>query len=81
MSDPYLFTGYDRKHLTLSADKPARIRVEADITGTGLWVEYKTFEVQPGKPVEHEFPSAYGAYWLRCVSDAEITATAQLKYD
>lgn len=80
-SDPYLFTGYDRKHLTLSSDKPAHIRVEGDITGTGLWVEYKTFDVQPGKPVEHEFPPAYGAYWLRCVSDTETTATAQLKYD
>ncbi len=80
-SDPYLFTGYDRKHLTLASDKAAKIRVEADITGTGLWVTYQEFEVQPGQPLEHDFPAAYGAYWIRCVSDVAAKMTAQLKYE
>ncbi|TDU73385.1 hypothetical protein EI77_01855 [Prosthecobacter fusiformis] len=80
-SDPYLFTGYDQKHLTLTSDKPAKIRLEADITGTGLWVPYQEFEVAPAAPVHHTFPAAYGAYWLRFVSDTSAIVTAQLKYD
>ena len=80
-SDPYLFTGYDRKHLRLSADRPTRIRVEADVTGTGDWVLYREFEVGPEAAVEHEFPQAFGAYWLRCVSSAEARVTAWLRYD
>lgn len=80
-SDAYLFTGYDKKHLTLTSDKPTKIRVEADITGAGMWVTYREFEVKAGEAVQHSFPAAYGAYWLRCVSDTAATATAQLRYD
>ncbi|MEN3943537.1 hypothetical protein WJU23_19725 [Prosthecobacter sp. SYSU 5D2] len=80
-SDPYLFTGYDQKHLTLTSDKAAKIRVEADITGTGLWVTYQEFDVKPGMETQHTFPPSYGAYWLRCVSDADAVITAQLRYE
>lgn len=80
-SDPYLFTGYDHKHLTLSSDKPVKIRVEADISGTGLWVTYREFEVKPGNNTEHTFPDSYGAYWLRCVCDTPATVSALLRYD
>ena len=80
-SDPYLFTGYDQKELTLKSDKPAKIRVETDLTGTGLWVTYQEFEVSPETPVTHRFPASYGAYWLRCVSDTDATVSAQLKYE
>ena len=46
-SDPYLMTGYDQKHLTLShrSFKPVRVRVEVDVSGTGKWVEYARFDV------------------------------------
>lgn len=80
-SDPYLFTGYDQKHLTLTSDKAVKIRVEADITGTGLWVLYQEFEVKPGVEIQHTFPASYGAYWLRCVSDADAVVSAQLRYE
>lgn len=80
-SDPYLFTGYDQKHLTLTSDKPAKIRIEADITGTGMWVTYQEFEVKPGSETKHTFPASYGAYWLRCVSDTAATVSSQLRYE
>jgi hypothetical protein len=80
-SDPYLFTGYDKKHLTLTTDTVTRITVEADITGTGKWVAYRSFEVSPGEDVEHDLPAAFGAYWLRCASSADATVTAWLKYE
>ena len=80
VSDPYLFTGYDKKHLTLITDTVTRITVEADITGTGKWVIYRSFDVSPGEDVEHDLPAAFGAYWLRCVSSADATVTAWLEY-
>ena len=82
-SDPYLFTGYDRKKLTLAhtAATPVRIRVEVDLTGTGSWVTYTALDVPAGKSVHHTFPAGYQAYWLRVVADTSTTASAQLTYD
>lgn len=79
-SDPYLFTGYDQKHLTLTTDTPTRISVQADITGTGTWVTYHSFDVSPGEDVEHDLPAAFGAYWLRFTSSTDASVTAWLKY-
>ena len=82
-SDPYLLTGYDRKTLSLAhtAASLIRIQVEVDLTGTGSWVTYTTFDVPPGKSVSHTFPAGYQAYWLRVTSDTPTEATAQLTYD
>lgn len=82
-SDPYLMTGYDHKRLTLShlSPKPVSFRVEVDISGIGQWVTYQTFKVKPGKLLEHRFPDAFGAYWVRVVADQDATATATFVYD
>ena len=80
-SDPYLMTGYDRKHLTLDSDKDARVTAEIELTGDGNWVPYKTFELGAGKPLEFTFPDAFSAYWIRFRSDTDGTATAQLVYE
>ncbi|MFH5803503.1 hypothetical protein [Alienimonas sp. DA493] len=80
-SDPYLMTGYDRKSLTLSADRPTEITVEVDVAGNGTWLPYETFRVTPDAPAEHTFPEAFHAYWVRVTADADATATAQLSYD
>ncbi|QDT15718.1 hypothetical protein [Alienimonas californiensis] len=80
-SDPYLMTGYDRKSLTLSADRPTEITVEVDVAGDGTWMPYKTFRITPDAPVQHTFPEAFSAYWVRTTADADATATAQLSYD
>jgi hypothetical protein len=81
-SDPYLMTGFSEKTLRLSHDGRSAlgVRVEMDVTGTGLWVPYATFEVPAGRVFEHRFPEGFGAYWVRTVALADARATAQLTY-
>ena len=81
-SDPYLLTGYDRKTVTLShtTAAPVRFRVEVDLTGTGQWVNYRSFDVPAGQALAHAFPAAYQAYWLRVVAESATTATVWLDY-
>ena len=57
-SDPYLFTGYDRKSLTLRHDatEPVKIRIEVDVSGTGLWLPMREFTVPPSRTFEQSFP-------------------------
>jgi hypothetical protein len=82
-SDPFLIAGYDKKHLTLShtSDSRVNIRVELDLTGEGLWVPYSTFELEAGKPLDHDLPPALQARWLRVITDKDCLATAQLRYE
>jgi hypothetical protein len=79
-SDPYLMTAYDKKTLTLSADKAATITAEIDLTGDGRWAACQSFQLKPDKPRDHQFPDAFSAYWIRFRSDTPCTATAQLTY-
>jgi len=80
ISDPYLMTGYDRRSLTLGCDKDAMITAEIDLTGDGNWVSYRRFEVSAGRPLVHEFPEAFSAYWIRFTIAKDAKATAQLDY-
>lgn len=82
-SDPYLMTGYDRKTLTLSHQHPSQVTidVQVDVTGYGDWKSYRSFVVSDSGPVVHEFPDDFNAYWVRTVSSAATTATAQFTYE
>lgn len=82
-SDPYLMTGFDRKRLELRqrGAAVAGIRVEVDITGHGLWQQFRTFKVPEGKTIEFQFPDGFEAYWVRTVADKHCVATAWLKYE
>ena len=82
-SDAYLMTGYDRKHLRLShaAKAPVTVRVEVDFAGTGKWAPYREFSVPAGQTIEHDFPAAFSAYWVRVVADQATRATAQFSYE
>jgi len=80
-SDPYLCTGYDRKRLTLNSDRAVRVTVEADVSGTGLWVPYEVFEVAQDQQMNHEFSKSFGAYWLRVTADRDAIVSATLIYD
>jgi hypothetical protein len=80
-SDPYLCAGYDRKRLTLKTRTTTTVTVEADFTGTGVWSEVVRLKVAAGDSLEHQFPAAFGAYWVRLVSDADTTATATFTYE
>lgn len=81
-SDPYLMTGYDKKSLTLShtARGTVTFTVEVDLTGDGTWQKYKTFDVTAGEKHGHEFPTDFGAYWIRFTADKDCTATTWLEY-
>lgn len=82
-SEPYLMTGYPKKRLELSHTdaKPLKMRVEVDLTGTGVWVEYGAYDVAPGKPHTHVFPDDFQAYWVRVSADRATRATAWFTYE
>jgi hypothetical protein len=85
VSDPYLLTGYDKKSLQLRFDDPQNdnlhVTAQIDIHGDGTWVDYKTFLLENGETIGHEFPEAFSAYWIRFTSDEDTTATATLFYE
>ncbi len=80
-SDPYLITAYDKKSLTLLADKPVTLTAEIDLTGEGRWATYAAFEVKPGAETTHTFPPEFQAYWIRFKASAPCTASARLVYE
>jgi len=81
-SDPYLMFGYEHKVLEISHDSsvPVAFRIEVDIAADNTWSEYARFTVQPGQRFRHVFPEGYCAHWVRLVSGADTTATAQFTY-
>ncbi|MEZ6125323.1 MAG: hypothetical protein R3C49_19415 [Planctomycetaceae bacterium] len=82
-SDPYLMTGYDRKTVELShqSAEPVSIDLQIDLNGTGLWVDYQTLDVPPGKTITHHFPTGFSASWIRAKTDRDATATVWLSYE
>ncbi len=80
-SDPYLLTAYDKKSLTLTADKAVTLTAEIDLTGEGRWATYAVFDVKPGAETTHAFPEEFQAYWIRFKSSEDCTATARLVYE
>ena len=82
-SDPYLMWGYDKRMLTLSHDakQAVNMKVELDLTGTGLWVTYQQAHMAEGAALNLEFEPGVQARWLRVTADAACMATAQLKYE
>jgi hypothetical protein len=82
-SDPYLMTGYDKKHLELShqAQEPVKITLEIDAAADGNWTPYQTFDVPQGETVKFDFPPGYSAHWLRVTADKPCKASAQLTYE
>ncbi|MCG8583933.1 MAG: hypothetical protein MI757_04385 [Pirellulales bacterium] len=80
-SDPYLMTGYDRKRVQLAADRDAKVTLEIDIDGTGVWVPFRTYELKAGKTREDQFPDGFSAYWVRAITDTNCSCTVQLVYE
>ena len=79
-SDPYLMTGYDQKQVSISSSAAAKISLEVDVDGTGLWIPYRSFTLKAGESIEHTFPAGFSAYWVRAVSNAETKATVTFVY-
>lgn len=74
-SDPFLFSGFDRRGVHLSSDRPASFRFEIDESGTGDWTRLE--EVEVNGDTWHGFaPAAEGA-WIRVTSTTDLSdATA-----
>ena len=81
-SDAYLFGMYDDRTLTLSqkSTKTVEITVQLDPTGDNVWMNYKTFRVEPDKQVVFKLPKTVQARWIRFVSNEKAIATAWLEY-
>jgi hypothetical protein len=80
-SDPYLMTGYDHKSLTLRASALCNITAQIDLTGTGHWVDYKTFTIQDAEQeASHTFPETFQAYWIRFTTDTSAKITTEMIY-
>jgi hypothetical protein len=82
-SDPYLMTGYDQKRVLLShtAAQAVTFKLEVDVANEGFWKTYATLKVEPGQTLEHKFPDAYGAHWVRLTADADCQASAEFHYE
>lgn len=82
LSDPYLMTGYDKKTLTLRANK--------DVTVT-LWVNIshymtqklalKEFKLKAGEEATYAFPEGFSAHWAYLSADKDCVATGQFVYE
>lgn len=80
-SDPYLTTGYDRKTLTLRADRDVTVTIEIDVDHQSGWRRYQTVPLKAGAEWTYRFPPAFSAHWIRFTTDADCTATAWLVYE
>ncbi len=80
-SDPYLMTGYDKKSVALSHDakETVEFRIELDVCGNGQWATWQKISVAPDKIEKLDIP--VDAYWVRLVSDKNVTATATFVYE
>lgn len=77
---PYLMTGYDKKTISLTANKDVSITLEVDTDLHG-WHTYKTIQVPSGKTITHVFPDGFNAHWIRAVAGKDCLATVWLKYE
>jgi hypothetical protein len=71
-------TGFDKKVLHLSSDKPVSIHIEIDFLGDGSWETYERLTVS--RYAYHVFPSGFAAHWVRLTPSAGCTASAEFFY-
>jgi hypothetical protein len=61
-------------------DARANVTIEVDFLGHGAWEKYESVAVGAGQYKHHVFPPGFSAHWVRLVSDASCTATAEFMY-
>lgn len=82
-SDPYLFSGFQRRSLCLFHDSktPVTFTLQVDRDGNDKWSELTTVTVPAGETVWHAFPQEEAGVWLRLNTDQDcVQATAQFHY-
>ena len=79
-SDPYLFSGYELRGLSLHSDTSSTITMEVDQDGSGTWTPMRKIEI----PVGHThiaFGEQDRGVWIRLVSSHELKrASAVFSY-
>lgn len=80
---PFLMTGFDRKTLTLTSRsmEPVSVRIETDLTGTGIWSTFRTLTVPANETLTFEFPAAFQSYWFRAISENAAILTGEMRYE
>ena len=67
--------------LHLKLDARANVTIEVDFLGQGAWEKYETIvAVGTGHYRYHVFPTGFSAHWVRLVTDADCTVTAEFMY-
>ena len=75
-------TGYDKKSLTLKADKNVKITLLLYINHyLEESVEYKVFDLKAGEEQVFQFPKGFSAHWAQLKANVDCTATAQFIYE
>lgn len=82
LSDMYLMTGYDHKKLTVKADKDTTVSLLIHVNHyLEEPMEYKTFNLKAGEPLEYIFPNGFSAHWIQLKVNKNCIATAWFKYE
>ena len=82
MSDPYLMTGYDKKTLTLKADKDVTVSLWISVSPyLDETVKYKEFSLKADEEQVYVFPEGFSAHWASLSADKDCLANAQFLYE
>lgn len=81
-SDPYLMTGYDKKTLTLTADRDVKVTLWLSVSHhLKEKVKYKEFSLKAGQETTYVFHDGFSAHWAQLSADRNCIATAQFTYE
>ncbi|MCB1095455.1 MAG: hypothetical protein KDN22_07725 [Verrucomicrobiae bacterium] len=83
VSEPFLFSGYDRRglHLTHKGLGPVTVVIEADSDGTGKWRKLRTIKLRAREHRWIKFSPVEKGAWLRLTSrDRIVGASAVFEY-
>jgi hypothetical protein len=79
-SDPFLFTGFERKALHLIADNAVDIEIQIDFLGNGTWAKFDRVKLGAGAYKFFPFPDAFSAHWVRLVPSVSCKLTAEFMF-
>lgn len=79
-SDPYLMNGYDKKTLSLKADRNCTIHVEVDFDLLSGFHRYKSLNLTANEELQYVFPTGFNAHWVRFVPSTDAIVSATLLY-
>ena len=83
-SDPCLAHGYAAKHVRIERHDEgpsARVRLEADFAGQGIFHEVKCYTLAGGQVIDETLPESLGAFWLRLVPEEDTVLSAEFCYE